>query len=163
MKKKMAETGGLLGGEFSGHMFFVERWYGFDEGMYAACRLAEILSTRGNRMYESLSAFHENVNTPEILIPVVYDEKFQLLDNFINNADFSAGKVNTMDGFRVDFAEGWGLVRASNTGPALTARFEANTAEALEAIQSEFPAQIALINPDLELYFYPAHTTQAGL
>jgi phosphomannomutase/phosphoglucomutase len=153
MKEKMAETGALLGGEFSGHMFFGERWYGFDDGMYAAGRLAEILSTHGNSLDDSLSAFPETVNTPEILIPVNDDEKFQLMDSIINNADFSAGKVNTMDGIRVDFAEGWGLVRASNTGPALTARFEANTAEALEAIQSEFRAQIALINPDLELNF----------
>ena len=153
MKEKMAETGALLGGEFSGHMFFGERWYGFDDGMYAAGRLAEILSTHGNSLDDSLSAFPETVNTPEILIPVDDDEKFQLMDNIINNADFSAGKVNTMDGIRVDFAEGWGLVRASNTGPALTARFEANTAEALEAIQSEFRAQIALVKPDLELNF----------
>jgi phosphomannomutase/phosphoglucomutase len=153
MKEKMAETGALLGGEFSGHMFFGERWYGFDDGMYAAARLAEILSTHGEGLDQSLAAFPETVNTPEILIPVPDDEKFALMEKFIGLADFSPGKVNTLDGIRVDYDNGWGLVRASNTVPALTARFEADTAEALEAIQSAFRAQISLAMPDLELNF----------
>jgi phosphomannomutase/phosphoglucomutase len=153
MKEKMAETGALLGGEFSGHMFFGERWYGFDDGMYAAGRLAEILSTHGDSLDVSLAAFPETVNTPEILIPVADEDKFPLMEKIISNADFSSGKINTMDGIRVDFANGWGLLRASNTGPALTARFEADSAESLEAIQSEFRAQIALVDPDLELNF----------
>jgi phosphomannomutase/phosphoglucomutase len=153
MKEKMAETGALLGGEFSGHMFFGERWYGFDDGMYAAGRLAEILSTHGNSLDEALADFPVSCNTPEIIIPVPDEEKFQLMDKIINNTDFSTGKVNTMDGIRVDFAEGWGLVRASNTGPALTARFEADTQESLEAIQAEFRAQIGLVDPDLQLNF----------
>jgi phosphomannomutase/phosphoglucomutase len=153
MKEKMAETGALLGGEFSGHMFFGERWYGFDDGMYAAGRLAEILSTHGDSLDVSLAAFPETVNTPEILIPVADEDKFPLMEKIISNADFSSGKINTMDGIRVDFADGWGLLRASNTGPALTARFEADSAESLEAIQSEFRAQIALVDPDLELNF----------
>jgi phosphomannomutase/phosphoglucomutase len=76
-----------------------------------------------------------------------------LIDKIVNNTDFSTGKVNTMDGIRVDFAEGWGLVRASNTGPALTARFEADSEESLEAIQAEFRAQIGLVDPDLQLNF----------
>ena len=153
MKEKMAETGALLGGEFSGHMFFGERWYGFDDGMYAAGRLAEILSTHGNSLDEALADFPVSCNTPEILIPVPEEEKFQLMDKIVNNTDFSTGKVNTMDGIRVDFAEGWGLVRASNTGPALTARFEADSEESLEAIQAEFRAQIGLVDPDLQLNF----------
>jgi phosphomannomutase/phosphoglucomutase len=153
MKEKMAETGALLGGEFSGHMFFGERWYGFDDGMYAAGRLAEILSTHGNSLDEALADFPVSCNTPEILIPVPEEEKFQLIDKIVNNTDFSTGKVNTMDGIRVDFAEGWGLVRASNTGPALTARFEADSEESLEAIQAEFRAQIGLVDPDLQLNF----------
>ena len=153
MKEKMAETGALLGGEFSGHMFFGERWYGFDDGMYAAARLAEILSTHGESLDQSLAAFPDSVNTPEILIPVPEEKKFALIEKLIAVADFSPGKVNTMDGIRADYANGWGLVRASNTTPALTARFEADTAEALEAIQSVFRAQIALAMPDLEITF----------
>jgi phosphomannomutase/phosphoglucomutase len=153
MKEKMKETGALLGGEFSGHMFFGERWYGFDDGMYAAGRLAEILSTHGESLDDSIAQFPVTINTPEIIIPVADDYKFKLVEKIIKNADFSSGKVNTMDGIRVDFSNGWGLVRASNTGPALTARFEADTQENLEIIQDEFRAQIALIDPGIELNF----------
>jgi phosphomannomutase/phosphoglucomutase len=153
MKEKMKETGALLGGEFSGHMFFGERWYGFDDGMYAAGRLAEILSTHGESLDDSIAKFPVTINTPEIIIPVADDYKFELVEKIIKNADFSSGKVNTMDGIRVDFSNGWGLVRASNTGPALTARFEADTQENLEIIQDEFRAQIALIDPGIELNF----------
>jgi phosphomannomutase / phosphoglucomutase len=153
MKEKMQETGALLGGEFSGHMFFGERWYGFDDGMYAAARLAEILSTHGESLDQSIDQFPATVNTPEIIIPVNDDYKFELVKKIIEGADFSSGKVNTMDGIRVDFSYGWGLLRASNTGPALTARFEANTQENLEIIQDEFREHIALIEPDIELNF----------
>lgn len=153
MKEKMKETGALLGGEFSGHMFFGERWYGFDDGMYAAGRLAEILSTHGESLDESIAKFPATVNTPEIIIPVPDNYKFELVEKIINNADFTSGKVNTMDGIRVDFSDGWGLIRASNTMPALTARFEADTQENLEIIQDEFRAQIALIDPEIKLNF----------
>lgn len=153
MKEKMQETGALLGGEFSGHMFFGERWYGFDDGMYAAGRLAEILSTHGESLDDSIANFPVTVNTPEIIIPVPDDYKFELVQKIIKNADFTSGKVNTMDGIRVDFSDGWGLIRASNTGPALTARFEADTQENLEIIQDEFRAQIALIDPEIKLNF----------
>ncbi len=153
MKEKMAETGALLGGEFSGHMFFGERWYGFDDGMYAAARLAEILSTHGDSLDTTIAEFPTTVNTAEIIIPIAENRKFQLMDNIIRRCDFSSGKVNTIDGIRVDFTDGWGLVRASNTSPALTARFEADTEESLETIMSEFRAQIALVDPDLELHF----------
>lgn len=153
MKEKMVETGALLGGEFSGHMFFGERWYGFDDGMYAAARLAEILSTHGDSLDDTIARFPAAVSTPEILIPVPEEDKFPLMEKIIRGADFSSGKINTMDGIRVDFAEGWGLIRASNTSPALTARFEADDADALEAIMGEFRAQIALVEPELELNF----------
>ena len=153
MKEKMAETGALLGGEFSGHMFFGERWFGFDDGMYAAGRLAEILSTQGDSLDDIIDTFPATVSTPEILIPVAEQDKAPLMDRIIRNTDFSAGKVNTMDGIRVDFAEGWGLVRASNTSSVLTARFEADSEQALEMIMSEFREQIALVDSSLELNF----------
>ena len=153
MKEKMTETGALLGGEFSGHMFFGERWYGFDDGMYAAGRLAEILSTHGQSLDDSIAEFPNTANTPEIIIPVPDDKKFGIIENIVKNADFSTGKVNTMDGIRVDFSDGWGLVRASNTGAALTARFEASTEENLEVIKAEFRAQLAMLAPELELNF----------
>ncbi|MEM8715562.1 MAG: phosphomannomutase/phosphoglucomutase [Cyanobacteria bacterium P01_G01_bin.4] len=153
MKEKMAETGALLGGEFSGHIFFGERWYSFDDGMYAAARLAEILSAHGDSLDASIEEFPATVNTPEIIIPVAEQEKFDLMDRIIRSSDFSTGKINTIDGIRVDFADGWGLVRASNTSPALTARFEADSQDALEAIKTEFRAQIALVESKLELNF----------
>jgi phosphomannomutase/phosphoglucomutase len=153
MKEKMAETGALLGGEFSGHIFFGERWYGFDDGMYAAGRLAEILSTHGNSLDEVLDEFPTTFNTPEIIIPVSEEAKFPLMEKLVAGASFPSGKVNTLDGVRADFAEGWGLVRASNTGAALTARFEANSAEALETIKAEFREQLTKAAPDLELNF----------
>ena len=153
MKEKMAETGALLGGEFSGHMFFGERWYGFDDGMYAAARLAEILSTHGDSLDATIEEFPATVNTPEILIPVPERDKFDLMEKIVRDCDFSSGKINTMDGIRVDFTDGWGLVRASNTSPTLTARFEADTQESLETIMTEFREQIALVEPALELHF----------
>jgi len=153
MKEKMRETGALLGGEFSGHIFFGERWFGFDDGMYAAARLAEILSTHGDSLDDCIDKFPTTVNTPEIIIPVPDDYKFKLMEKIITSVDFSAGKVNTLDGIRVDFTDGWGLVRASNTVAALTARFEADSAKNLEVIQEEFRAQIGLVDPKIQLNF----------
>ncbi|AQA17402.1 phosphomannomutase [Halioglobus japonicus] len=153
MKEKMAETGALLGGEFSGHMFFGERWFGFDDGMYAASRLAEILGTHGETLDQVIDRFPATVNTPEILIPVDDRGKHALVERIVAGADFNEGRVNTMDGLRVDFAEGWGLVRASNTTAALTARFEADSTESLENIKNEFREQISLAAPSLEVNF----------
>ena len=153
MKEKMAETGALLGGEFSGHMFFGERWYGFDDGMYAAGRLAEVLSTQGDSQDDIIDGFPATVSTPEILIPVPEEKKFGIVQDIIEGADFAEGKVNTMDGIRVDYANGWGLLRASNTSPALTARFEADSEEVLEAIKDEFRTRIGQADPDIEITF----------
>lgn len=151
MKEKMRETQALLGGEFSGHMFFGERWYGFDDGMYAAGRLAEILSTHGASLDETLADFPASVSTPEILIPIDESEKFTIMDRIVKNAEFPSGKVNTLDGVRVDYRDGWGLLRASNTTAALTARFEASSDEALEVVKHDFRSQILLVEPGLEL------------
>jgi phosphomannomutase/phosphoglucomutase len=153
MKEKMVETGALLGGEFSGHMFFGERWYGFDDGMYAAGRLAEILSTHGDSLDDTLASFPTSINTPELIVPVPENRKFPLIEKFTKEANFANGKVNTLDGLRVDFQDGWGLLRASNTSAALTARFEADTQQALERIQEDFRSQVAAIATDLEFNF----------
>ncbi len=153
MKQKMAETGALLGGEFSGHIFFGERWYGFDDGMYAAGRLAEILGTLGRSLEDLLAALPQSVSTPEILIPVAEGAKFGIIERIAAGLSFPSGKVNTMDGVRVDFNNGWGLLRASNTSANLTARFEADSQEALDSIMQEFRTQIAQVVPDLDLGF----------
>ncbi|MFT4826034.1 MAG: phosphomannomutase/phosphoglucomutase [Halioglobus sp.] len=153
MKEKMAETGALLGGEFSGHMFFGERWYGFDDGMYAAGRLAEILSTNGVSLDETLAELPSSVSTPEIIIPVEESRKFPIMDSIVKNCVFPEGKINTLDGIRVDYKDGWGLLRASNTSAALTARFEATSESTLEVVKQDFRTQIALAQPELELPF----------
>ncbi len=151
MKEKIRETGALLGGEFSGHIFFGERWYGFDDGMYAASRLAEILSSSGDSLDEMLARYPDTVSTPEIRIPVAESEKFKVVQAFARQSDFGNGKVNTLDGVRVDYPSGWGLLRASNTGAALTARFEADSADSLQDILGEFRDHLAKVDPSLEI------------
>jgi phosphomannomutase/phosphoglucomutase len=153
MKEKMVETGALLGGEFSGHVFFGERWYGFDDGMYATGRLAEILSSQDQNLDDLIADLPVAMSTPEILIPVSDNEKFSLMQKFIESARFADGKPNNLDGLRVDFQDGWGLLRASNTGPALTARFEAGDEAGLERIRGLFREQLAAVAPDLTIPF----------
>lgn len=153
MKEKMAETGALLGGEFSGHVFFGERWYGFDDGMYATGRLAEILSSQELSLDELIADLPSAVSTPEILVPVPEEKKFPLIQRFVKEARFDDGKSNDLDGLRVDFKDGWGLLRASNTSAALTARFEAVDDAALETIKEQFRCQLAAVDPDLTIPF----------
>jgi phosphomannomutase/phosphoglucomutase len=150
MRQKLIETGALLGGEFSGHIYFGERWFGFDDGMYASARLAEIVSGAGTDLASLLSDFPNTENTPEILIPVSDDKKFKLMARLASEGDFSPGKVNNLDGIRVDYNDGWGLLRASNTVPALVARFEANDADAIERIKQQFREQLAAVEPGLD-------------
>ena len=153
MKEKMAETGALLGGEFSGHIFFNERWFGFDDGMYAAARLIEILSTTDPNLDNQLAALPQTVSTPELKIDSDETAKFALMEKLSLNGKFGDGKLTTLDGIRVDFPDGWGLVRASNTSPALTLRFEADNEAALERIQTLFKEQLAAIDPNLRFGF----------
>lgn len=153
MKQKMAETGALLGGEFSGHVFFGERWYGFDDGMYATSRLAEILSSHEGDLDELLGDLPTSVSTPEMLVKVEESEKFELMARFVAEAKFESGKRNELDGLRMDFEDGWGLLRASNTSAALTARFEANDEMGLQRIMASFRQQLQSVSPDLEIPF----------
>jgi phosphomannomutase len=153
MKQKIRETDAILGGEFSGHIFFSERWYGFDDGVYTAARLAEIMSADQVSLPELLLDLPSGPNTAEILIPVPEDQKFDLIEKVIAQADFQDGKLTTIDGLRVDFAEGWGLVRASNTAAALTARFEADSDEILQKIQARFKSALLTVDADLTIPF----------
>lgn len=153
MKEKMAETGALLGGEFSGHIFFKERWFGFDDGMYAAARLIEILSTTDPDLDAHLSAFPATVGTPELKVASDDINKFAIVEQFSQQGDFENGKVTTLDGVRVDFNDGWGLVRASNTTPMLILRFEAQDDETLARIQENFKTQLSQIDSNLQFSF----------
>ncbi|MGH1470405.1 MAG: phosphomannomutase/phosphoglucomutase [Cellvibrionaceae bacterium] len=153
MKAKMQETGALLGGELSGHIFIKERWYGFDDGMYAAARLLEIMSLREESLDDIFENFPELPATPEIKISIPDSKKFIFIQRLISEGEFENGRVTTIDGLRVDYPEGWGLVRVSNTSPALTLRFEGESEEALTAIQERFKQQLIKIDPKLELNF----------
>ena len=153
MKEKMQETGALLGGEFSGHIFFKERWFGFDDGMYAAARLIEILSTTEPDLDLQLEAFPESLSSPELKVESSETQKFAIIEQLIDSADFGEGKLSTLDGLRVDFPDGWGLVRASNTTPMLILRFEADNDEALDRIQSQFKDQLAAVDSSLQFNF----------
>jgi phosphomannomutase / phosphoglucomutase len=149
MKAKLKETGALLAGEFSGHICFGERWYGFDDALYSAVRLLEILSSESRTADEVFEQFPVTCTTPEIKITTTESEKFEIMDNLSQQADFGDGTLTTIDGIRVDYADGWGLIRPSNTSPVLTLRFEADNEEALERIQDVFQAQLSAIAPNL--------------
>jgi len=153
MKQKMVETGAILGGEFSGHMFFAERWFGFDDGMYAAARLAEILSSGEDTLDDRVNALPGASSTAEFIMPVEEADKFALIDAFLEQARFPDGRVNDLDGVRVDFSHGWGLLRASNTSAALTARFEGSDDAALNDVMSVFREQLAAVHPDIDINF----------
>jgi len=145
MKAKLAETGALLAGEMSGHICFNERWYGFDDGLYSAARLLEIVGSSRTSLQELMSEFPVSVSTPEIRIPIDEQEKFGLISQLVEKADFGDGNISTLDGIRVDYADGWGLVRASNTAPELTMRFEADDEKSLSRIRGIFKREILSI------------------
>jgi phosphomannomutase/phosphoglucomutase len=136
IKAKMKETGAALAGEMSGHLFFADRYYGYDDAIYAACRLVEILDSSGKKVSELLADVPETVVTPEIRRDCPDDKKFEIVAKV--SAYFkSRFDVVDVDGVRILYPDGWGLVRASNTQPALVLRFEAETQARLEEIQSE--------------------------
>jgi phosphomannomutase/phosphoglucomutase len=153
IKKKMKQTGALLAGEMSGHIFFKERWFGFDDGIYSAARLLEILSQDKRDAEHVFSAFPSDVSTPEINITVTDENKFGIITALQRDGHWGDGSVTTLDGVRVDYPKGWGLVRASNTTPVLVLRFEADTNEELERIKELFRAQLYTAAPDLNLPF----------
>ncbi len=153
IKKKMKETGALLAGEMSGHIFFKERWYGFDDGIYSAVRLLEILSQDKRNAEQVFAAFPNDISTPEINIQVTEESKFTIIEALHRDAHWGEANITTLDGVRVDYPKGWGLVRASNTTPVLVLRFEAETEEELKRIQEVFRAQLYTVAPDLTLPF----------
>ncbi|HRH80675.1 MAG TPA: phosphomannomutase/phosphoglucomutase [Thiobacillaceae bacterium] len=143
MKARMRETGALLAGELSGHIFIAERWYGFDDGLYAAARLLEYLS--GQTDFDAtLNALPDSVNTPELLIPMPEGEARRLVATLQQHARIEgAERIITLDGLRVEFPDGFGLVRASNTTPMLVLRFEADDKAALARIKQAFRDMMA--------------------
>ena len=153
MKAKMVETGALIGGEYSGHIFIKDRWYGFDDGLYAMARLLEIITLRDQKIDDIFAAFPPLFTTPEIKIAVPDNLKFDLVKKIADKGEFKNGNVTLIDGVRVDYSKGWGLVRASNTSPALTLRFEAESPEALDVIKQVFKRELLRVDSTLTLHF----------
>lgn len=154
IKAKMIETGAHLAGEMSGHIFFKDRWYGFDDAMYAGARLLEILANENESSETIFASIPNSVITPELRVAVNEEEKFQLMQTLVDNAAFNeADDVNTIDGLRVSFTDGWGLVRPSNTTPYLILRFEAVNEIMLQQIQKIFRKWMLSVKPDLALPF----------
>lgn len=162
IREKIAELQAPLGGEFSGHLFFNDRWHGFDDGLYAAARLLEILSLREQSLDALLSTFEPTVATAEIRLAVEEADKFSLMEKIVAAASFEDANIHTLDGLRVDFENSWGLVRASNTEAALTLRFEADDATQLSAVQHQFKALLASVAPELELKLEQALSSESA-
>ena len=153
IKAKLRETGAPLAGEMSGHIFFKERWFGFDDGLYAGVRLLEILSKSENPS-DVLNALPNSSSTPELQLQTAEGENFEIVKRLQAQGKFPTSKqVNTIDGVRAEYADGFGLARPSNTTPVVVMRFEADTALALARIQSEFKAAILNVAPHVKLGF----------
>ncbi|MBE7416202.1 MAG: phosphomannomutase/phosphoglucomutase [Ideonella sp.] len=147
IKAKLKEIGAPIAGEMSGHIFFAERWYGFDDAMYTAARMLEILSRHADPS-AVLNALPGSFSTPELNVPCAEGEPHAVIESLRACARFDGAELTTIDGVRADYADGFGLVRASNTTPVLVLRFEGHTAAALERIQHEFMSALRAVKPD---------------
>lgn len=153
VKRKMKEVNAPLGGEMSGHVFFKENWHGFDDALYTAARVLELTDRKQHSMDEMLASLPSDVSTPEINLTVTDEGKFKIVEKLANLGWFEGGDLSTVDGVRVDYPDGFGLVRASNTTPVLVLRFEAENETALDRIRDQFKTQLTLVEPDLSLDF----------
>jgi len=154
IKAKMKETGALLAGEMSGHIFFKERWYGFDDGIYSCARLLEILSLDMAEPTAIFAELPESVSTPEETLWFEQEgANFEMMEKVMALGEMEGAKLTTIDGLRADFSEGWGLVRPSNTTPALVFRFEADSDQALERIKGVFRDRMTRVDPAIKLPF----------
>ncbi|HQP66705.1 MAG TPA: phosphomannomutase/phosphoglucomutase, partial [Quisquiliibacterium sp.] len=153
VKAKLRETGAPLAGEMSGHIFYKDRWYGFDDGMYAGARLLEILS-RSADPSAVLNALPDAPTTPELQLRTAEGENFRMVEELKRTAKFpGASDVITIDGVRVEYPDGFGLARPSNTTPVVVLRFEADTPAALSRIQNDFRRAILAVKPGVKLPF----------
>ena len=153
IKAKMKAENALLAGEMSGHIFFKERWFGFDDALYTGARLLEIIAKQEKNTSNIFAALPQAIATPELNIAMADDKKFVFLEDLKRKANFPDAAIKTLDGIRVEFNHGWGLIRCSNTTPCIVLRFEADTAIELERIKSLFKQQMLRVSPELELDF----------
>ena len=151
IKNILKKTNASLAGEMSGHIFFNDQWYGFDDGHYSAFRLIEIMKNSQSSLSSIFQELPKAFSTPEMNIDVDEDKKFKIVEDFITNSDFGDGEKNTVDGLRVNFKDGWGLLRASNTTPKLVLRFEAKSHARLNEIQDMFLVQLKKIDESINI------------
>jgi len=148
IKKSIKKHNSLLGGEMSGHIFFNDKWYGFDDGHYAAARATEILSNHDENISDIILKFPTSSSTPELNITVTDETKFTIVEKFTNECSLDGKKI-TIDGLRINFNNGWGLIRASNTTPKLVMRFEGNSLKDMNEIKDLFLSELTRICPDI--------------
>jgi phosphomannomutase/phosphoglucomutase len=154
IKAKMQATQAMLAGEMSGHIFFQEQWFGFDDALYAGARLLQILGATAVTSAAIFAALPEKISTPEIAINVTEEAKFKIIEALRETLNFADLREKiTLDGLRLEFANGWGLIRASNTTPKLIARFEADTLQTLLNIQAKFKQGLLAVAPTLHIPF----------
>jgi phosphomannomutase/phosphoglucomutase len=151
IKNTLKQTNAPLAGEMSGHIFFNDKWHGFDDGHYSAFRLLEIMNDLNIPLSSILDQLPKAFSTPELNINIEEEKKFEIVKNFVDKAQFEGGSKVTIDGLRVDFDDGWGLIRASNTTPKLVLRFEANTSSRLKEIKNLFLDQLKLIDETIQI------------
>jgi phosphomannomutase/phosphoglucomutase len=151
IKNTIKKTNAPLAGEMSGHIFFNDAWYGFDDGHYSAFRLIEVIKNSSSSLSTMFDQLPKAFSTPELNINVNEEEKFKIVEDFVSQSDFGEGKKITIDGLRVNFNDGWGLLRASNTTPKLVLRFEANSPERLNEIQNLFLNQLKKIDETINI------------
>lgn len=153
IKAKLKETGAAIAGEMSGHIFFKERWFGFDDGVYAGARLIELLAKQDQTPQAIFDALPDSINTPELRLEFAEGEHYVFMDKLKEVAEFANAQVSKIDGLRVDYDDGFGLIRPSNTTPILVMRFEADSQTAIERIQNDFATAIGQIDADIAMPF----------
>jgi phosphomannomutase/phosphoglucomutase len=150
IKKAIKKTGALLAGEMSGHIFFNDKWHGFDDGPYSGARAIEIISNSDKSISDLIAVLPKSFSTPELNILVADETKFDIVESFAKNCSLKGEKI-TIDGLRINFDNGWGLIRASNTTPKLVLRFEGNSLKDMEEIKSKFISELSRICPDIDI------------
>ena len=150
IKKAIKKTGALLAGEMSGHIFFNDKWHGFDDGPYSGARAIEIISNSDKSISDLISVLPKSFSTPELNILVSDETKFNIVESFAKDCSLKGEKI-TIDGLRINFDNGWGLIRASNTTPKLVLRFEGDSLKDMEEIKSKFISELSRICPDIDI------------
>ena len=150
IKKAIKKTGALLAGEMSGHIFFNDKWHGFDDGPYSGARAVEIISNSDKSISDLIAVLPKSFSTPELNILVADETKFDIVESFAKDCSLKGEKI-TIDGLRINFDNGWGLIRASNTTPKLVLRFEGDSLKDMEEIKSKFISELSRICPDIDI------------